>query len=546
MKFKEIIYKRPDIDDFKIKVEGMMEEFGKAESFQQQKNIIDNINSLRNNILTMCTIAELRNYINMSDEEYSKEVDYISEKWPKYEVAQKIFYKGLLSSKYYTEIVNCYGKQFLSIAKTAIKTVTEDVVIDMAKESNLQRKYTKLMAQATIEYNGELKNINQLKKFCMSSHRETRKYASEKKYELLEMCSNDIDEILDELIKVRTRIAKKMGYSSFTKLAYDRLNRVDYCEEDIEKFRNLIVKYILPICKTIIIDEKKRLGVESLKYYDEEISCDTLKIYNVQELKDKFQCVCNKLSEQTKDVYRFMKENELMDLEPRDGKARLAMSTYLCDYKSPFIVANLSGIEDDFRVLAHEFGHAFQMYISNLDNKIPEYILPTKEAAEIASITMEFLVCLHMGNELEDSEEYKNNQIHQVMKWMPYRACIDEFQHCIYNAYNMTKDERKKLWSKLEKKYMPFIDYDHNAFLEQGNFWKQQSHIFTLPFYYIDYALAQICALNIWEVAEKDGGKAWESYMNICKKGGSLSFMELLKIGNISSPFEEETFKKFI
>ena len=545
MKFEDINYKRPDIDGFAKEVSKLLEEFKISKSLDKQKEIIKNINSLRNNVLTMAMVGEFRNLINIKDEEYNEESKYINKKWPVYELTVSNFYKELINSKFYQDIIDTYGEQLMNIAKSSINTVTEDVLGDLELENKLQKDYTKVIASAKIQYKGELRTLSQLKYFCLSEDRIIRKEANEKKYELFGKTSLEIDNILDSLIKVRTKVAEKLGYNSFIELAYARLNRTGYSSKDIESFRNLVVKYIVPLCTKLNIEQQERLQIDCLKYYDDEM--DSIKyeqnnVKDVEWLKDKFEIVCETLSIETKELFEIMKQNNLMNLEAKEGKAKVSMSTYLCDFKYPYIIASLTGIRKDFKTLAHEFGHAFQMYVFNEKNDIPEYILPTKEAAEFSSIAMEFLIWPYLNGIMEEAETYKFNHLKDVVKWIPYRACIDEFQEYIYSKPQITIKERKLKWRQLEEKYMPYLNYDGNKYLEEGNFWQQQSHIFTFPFYYIDYALAQICVLQLWSICEIDKNKAWEVYLDICEKGGSLSFLNLIKSTNISSPFEEETF----
>jgi len=545
MKFEDINYKRPDIDGFAKKVSKLLEEFKFSESFDKQKGIIDNINSLRNNVLTMAMVGESRNLININNEEYNEESKYINKKWSVYELTVSNFYKELINSKFYQDIIDTYGGQLMNIAKSSINIVTEDVLEDLELENKLQKEYTKVIASAKIQYKGELRTFSQLKHFCLSKDRAIRKEANEKKYELFGKISLEIDNILDSLIKVRAKIAEKLGYNSFIELAYARLNRTEYSSRDIESFRDLIVKYIVPLCTKLKIKQQERLQIDCLKYYDDEMDSIEYEQNNVKDLewlKDKLEIVCESLSVETKELFEIMKRNNLMNLEAKEGKAKVSMSTYLCDFKYPYIIASLTGTSEDFKTLAHEFGHAFQMYVFNEKNNIPEYILPTKEAAEFSSIAMEFLIWSYLNEIIEEAETYKLNHLEDVIKWIPYRACIDEFQEYIYSKLQITIEERKLKWRHLEGKYMPYLNYDGNKYLDEGNFWQQQSHIFTFPFYYIDYALAQICVLQLWSICEIDKNKAWKIYLDICKKGGSLSFFDLIKSTNISSPFEEKTF----
>lgn len=159
---------------------------------------------------------------------------------------------------------------------------------------------------------------------------------------------------------------------------------------------------------------------------------------------------------------------------------------------------------------------------------------------EIHSMSMEFFAWPWMEHFFkEDTEKYKFAHLADSILFIPYGVAVDEFQHFVYANPEATPEERKLYWSKLEKRYLPHRKYDGNAYLEAGGFWQRQSHIYQVPFYYIDYTLAQICALQFWKRMNDDQQAAWQDYLNLCQKGGSLSFLELVKVAGLRSPFED-------
>ena len=146
----------------------------------------------------------------------------------------------------------------------------------------------------------------------------------------------------------------------------------------------------------------------------------------------------------------------------------------------------------------------------------------------------------------EESDKYKFSHLSSAIKFIPYGIVVDEFQHHIYENPNMSKEDRKKVWRDLEKKYLPHKDYENCDILERGCWWFKQGHIFKDPFYYIDYTLAQICSLQFWKRMREDFDKGWNDYINICKVGGTKSFLEVIEIGNLKSPFEDGCVKSVI
>ena len=189
--------------------------------------------------------------------------------------------------------------------------------------------------------------------------------------------------------------------------------------------------------------------------------------------------------------------------------------------------------------MTHEAGHAFQVYASR-NIGINEYNWPTYEACEIHSMSMEFFTWpwMHLFFKA-DTNKYKFAHLSNAICFLPYGVAVDEFQHFVYENPEATPKERNKAWKAIEHKYLPHRDYDGNQYLENGGFWQKQSHIYSSPFYYIDYTLAQICAFQFWLKDQKNHRHAWADYLRLCKAGGSKSFLELVKLANLSSPFED-------
>lgn len=247
----------------------------------------------------------------------------------------------------------------------------------------------------------------------------------------------------------------------------------------------------------------------------------------------------DELSKETGEFFRYMNENNLMDLVAKKGKAGGGYCTYIENYKSPYIFSNFNGTSGDIDVLTHEAGHAFQVY-SSRHFEIPEYNWPTYEACEIHSMSMEFFTWPWM--ELffkEDTDKYKFSHLSSGLLFLPYGVSVDEFQHWVYENPEATPAERNQQWRAIERKYLPHKDYDGNAYLEAGGFWQRQGHIYNSPFYYIDYTLAQICAFQFWKRSRENQEEAWNDYARLCKLGGSMPFTELVREANLISPFEE-------
>ncbi len=206
-------------------------------------------------------------------------------------------------------------------------------------------------------------------------------------------------------------------------------------------------------------------------------------------------------------------------------------------YCVPYIFSNFNGTSGDIDVLTHEMGHAFQMYESR-NQPVIEYILPTYEACEIHSMSMEFFAYPWMENFFgKGADNYRTDHLESAIKVLPYITAVDEFQHAVYEQPTLTTEARMALWRDIERVYLPHRDYDGNDFLERGGGWLRQSHIFQVPFYYIDYALAQVCALQFYQRDQVSHRGAWTDYLKLCRAGGSESFLDLVTLANLRSPF---------
>ena len=541
MKFSEYKYVRPEVEVFKPKFEQLLAKFKEASSFEEQGRVMDEIIALRNEYGTMSTLASIRNSIDTTDEFYDKENDYFDTVGPVFQGFSVDFYKELINSKFKKELEEKYGSQLFKLAEMDIKTFSDEVLEELQEENKLVSQYNKLVASAKIEFKGEIRNLSQMAPFKQDKDRSVRKEASEKSNAFFEEHEKEFDEIYDKLVKVRTKIAEKLGYKNFVELAYLRMSRSEYGPKDVAWYRDQVYKHIVPVAVDLRKRQAKRLGIDDFKYYDSPLlfnSGNAVPKGNKDWMVDKARTMYKELSPETHEFFSFMADNELLDLESKKGKQSGGYCTYIPNYRSPFIFANFNGTSGDVDVLTHEAGHAFQVYQSR-DFEVPEYGFPTYEACEIHSMSMEFITWPWMNLFFEDLElKYKFSHLADGLLFIPYGVSVDEFQHFVYENPNATPAERKAKWREIEKKYLPTIDYDGNDFMERGGFWFRQGHIFGSPFYYIDYTLAQVCAYQYWVKFNEDRKTAWEDYLRLCKAGGSKPFLELVKVGNIKNPFE--------
>ena len=542
MKFNEYKYERPNYEEVKKIFLELVEKINIANSYEDQHEYIMELNNLRKHIETMSTLASIRNSINTADEFYDKEKDYWDEYGPLYMELNTDFYKAIVNSKFKEDIKKDYSEQFYKICENALKSFSTEIIGDLQEENKLMSKYTKLLASAKISYKGEELNLPGLYKYMLSDDRSIREESSKLYYNYFADNENEFDNIYDELVKIRHNMAVKLGFNNFVELGYIRMDRTDYTPNMVDNLRKQVLEYIVPLCNELYEKQRKRLKLDKLTYVDENIEF----LDGNAEIKGNSKYIIengikmyNELSKETKEFFDFMLENDLMDLETKHNKSAGGYCTFIPDYKAPFIFSNFNGTSEDMDVLTHEAGHAFQLFMSR-DIEMQEISFPTLDSCEIHSMSMEFITYPWMKLFFkEDTDKYKFAHLCSAIKFLPYGVIVDEFQHIIYGNPNMTKNERKKVWRDLEKKYLPHRDYEDNEILEKGCWWFKQGHIFKDPFYYIDYVLAQICAFQFLKKMNEDREIGWEDYLRICKVGGTESFLQIVNTGNLISPFED-------
>lgn len=549
MKFSEFKYERPDMTKIESAFDELIGQFEAAESAEVQMAILNQISKLRSQIETAENLVHIRHTINTEDAFYDAENDFIDEAMPQYEGMVDKLYKALNDSQYKEALKATYGEHLFNIVGVKMKTFKPEILEDLKAENALASKYVKLRTSAKIMFEGEERNLAQMTPFYESTDRDIRKAAQEAATKFFEENEAEFDRIYDELVKIRHKIALKLGFDNYVELGYLRLSRTDYDHRMVATYRHQVLKDLVPIATKLKERQRKRLGLEVLAYYDEPIaftSGNATPKGSPEWILNNGKKMYEELSKETGVFFNFMRDTDLMDLEAKKGKSGGGYCTFISDYKAPFIFSNFNGTSGDIDVLTHEAGHAFQVYQSR-NYELPEYVWPTLEACEIHSMSMEFLTWPWM--ELffkEDTDKYKFNHLAEALLFIPYGVLVDEFQHYVYENPEVSPADRKAKWAELEQKYLPHRNYEENDFLRRGGYWFRQGHIFQDPFYYIDYTLAQVCAFQFFVKAIHDRDKAWSDYLNLCNKGGSMAFLELLKVANLSNPFESGSLRRIM
>ena len=549
MKFSEMPYKRVDMDEVKRFFLQLIEDSKNAASGEEQFELHKKYYEFIGDIKTNITIGVFRHNVDTTEEFYAKENDYIDETYPLIAQYENEYKKVIFNSPYRAYLEEKIGKVAFKNMELSMKSIDEKILPLMQEENALISKYDKLIASAKIPFDGEEYNISLLRKFLTSGDRDTRKRAWKALSDYFLTVTSDIDDIYDKLVANRTKQAKALGYENFIELGYNRMTRNSYRRKEVENFRKQVKESFVPFVTKIQMARKKQLGVDELKYYDNEMyfsQGNPEPIGTPEEIMKSGLEMYRELSPETAEFFDFMINNELFDVLGRKTKKQGGYMDFLPKYKAPIIFANFNGTSGDVDVITHECGHAFQGYLTRNDEIIEHNDL-TMETAEIHSMSMEYFTYGWMDKFFGDREtDYLKMHLEDSITFIPYGCMVDEFQHIVYEHPEMTPAQRKEAWKELEKTYRPWLDFDNDPFFDEGGFWQKQGHIFWNPFYYIDYVLASVVAMQFKVWMDKDFKEAWEHYLELCKLSVKDFYENELEEVGLKSPFRDGTIENLV
>ena len=550
VRFSEMPYERPDVEGLKAELERAAKRAAEAKDYQEVRSAFFDVQERQKTVDTLYTIAHVRSTMDTTDEYYDREISWMREQMALLTPASIAWEKALTASPFRKELEDEFGKQFFRLLDAELLTADEKIVPEMIREGEICQQYRKSAAQASVEFRGEECNFYGLLKHMESTDREERREAFLAWAGLYEKISPELDAQYTELVGLRDTMARKMGFPTYTEMAYVRRDRFDYTREDAAAFREQIRRVVTPAVTEIRALQRQHLGIDRFCYYDEHLKFaegNALPIGTTAELVNKAQRMYREMSPETGEFFDFMKEYQLFDLETRPGKHMGGYMTRFPAYKAPFIFSNFNGTDADVDVLTHEAGHAFQGYLAMRSIPVSDLCGSTSEINEIHSMSMEHFAYPWMDLFFGDKAgQYRAAHLVGALCTIPYLVSVDEFQHRVYDDPGISAKDRRTVWREIEKKYMPWRDYDGNAFLEEGGFWMQKQHIFLYPFYYIEYALAQICAFQYYGRMKEDRKAAWEDYLRLCRAGGTKGYFKLLETGNLLNPFKPGTVEKSV
>jgi len=499
LKFEDYKYIRPDLEKIIAEIRDLTERLVNAKTVDEAIETYNELNEVISDADSMVSLAHVKNSIDTKDEFYDKEMQFIQENFPKVEEVSVEYIREFVNSKFRKELEEKFGVYLFQKYENYLLTFNPSIIEDLVEEAKVVMEYQKLLSSCSKEWNGEQLNLTQLSKYSQDKDADVRRKAT-----------NLISEVYEE--------------------------------------QKQIVETIVPICNKLREEQRKRIGLDKLTFYDEPIffkSGNPAPHGEKDWMLERAEKMYSELSPETKEFFDFMKRKNLFDLDAKSTKAAGGYCTYLSNWRSPFIFANFNGTTHDVEVLTHEAGHAFQVFSSR--DYIPEYTWPGMESAEIHSMSMEFFTWPWMDLFFEEeADKFRYNHITHALMFLPYGALIDEFQHVVYENPELSSKERRAKYRELEKKYLPHRDYDGIKVLEEGGFWFRQRHVYQMPFYYIDYTLAQVCAFQFWNKDRKDHKTAFADYLRLCKTGGTKPFLQLLDVAKLENPFINGTIKKAV
>lgn len=547
MKFCDFPYVRPDVDAVCTQLANITKSFKNASDINSELDVIAAYRDILVDFNSMKTIASIRHTINTLDEFYAAEDKFFSQNLPRVDKVMVDFGMAVLKSTHIPKIKAKFGDIFITNLEFKAKSMNSELVPLMQEENALVSEYQSFNARAKVVYNGTEYTIPGITSLMNDDDRAVRRAA----YEAFSTfyCSNKAfyDELFDKMVKNRTAQANAMGFKSYTELGYIRRNRNCYTPSDVDIFRKQVVNDIVPVVVEMKKRQAARINIPDMKIYDNDLyfsDGNPKTSLDAKQLMEVGQQVFGDLSPITKEYIDFMMEGEYYDTPSRPGKRVGAYCNYIPAHKAPFVFLNYNGSASEINTYFHEFGHGFNAYCSRSDDF--SVLTPyTLDIAEIHSMTMEFMAQPGYPKFFSptDVKKQKTSHLEHCLEFLAYGTMVDEFQHIMYDKPELTPDGRNAEWLKLEKKYRPFMDFDDIEFYETGRTWQRQQHIFSSPFYYIDYCLAQAIALQFWQIAQTDPALSFSKYVTLVKHGGRKSFTDLVECSELVVPFTDNALK---
>jgi len=459
--------------------------------------------------------------------------------------------KKMIDSTFFNEFNKDQDYQiYFRSVKTALELYREENIAIEAEINEKSQLFGSISAAQTIEHKGETLTMQKASSLLKETDENLRKEIFEKMSTRRSEDIDQLDKLYTDLIERRHQVAVNAGFANYRDYKFQELGRFDYTKEDCLNFHSAIKKQIVPIVKILQQEKLTKLGKDKFKPWDSEVDPDgkqPLKPFkNGKELLSGTINMFRKIDTYFSDCLTTMDEMAYLDLDSKEGKAPGGYNYPLYEIGVPFIFMNAVGAQRDLVTMVHEGGHAVHSFLSR-DLELTGFKSLPSEVAELASMSMELLT-MNLWNEFyaneEDFKRAKKEQLESILKIMPWIAQIDEFQHWVYENPQHSVAERHAKWMLISKEYGTGLT-DWTSYEEvQATAWQRQMHLFEVPFYYIEYAIAQLGALGVWKNSMTDFPKAIEDYKNALRLGYTKPIPEIYAMAGIKFDFTEEYLKE--
>ena len=488
-------------------------------------------------------LVHLRFAQNTADPEAKADREYADALSPEAADLETAFKRRLLALKDRDGLRRAAGTHAVRLWETDVTAFDPAIKPDLEAESRLSARYAEILSSAQLSIGGQTVNLSGLAPFAEDPDRAVRHEAERVRWDFFAAHGAELDQIYHDLVRLRHGMARKLGFETYTPLGYRRMRRVDYGPAEVALYREQVVTHVVPLVARILEQRRAANGWDKLRFWDEALidpAGNPKPAGGHDFLVAQARTMFDEMDPALGGFYRAMEEGGFLDLRNRPGKRGGGFCTSFPTAGMPFIFANFTGTHHDIGVFTHEMGHAFQNYRSR-DLPNIDYLWPTMESAEIHSMSLEFLTYPWMGLLVGDDAAERFRRMHLIgaLAFLPYGVCVDHFQHEVYANPEATPDERHAIWARLERHYMPWTDHGDLAWPAKGGRWQAKGHIYSSPFYYIDYTLAQCCAMQFWSRARRDPAGAFASYRGLCDLGGSAAFQDLVRAAGLISPFAD-------
>ncbi len=413
--------------------------------------------------------------------------------------------------------------------------------------SELTQQYQKMVGAMTVPWRGVDRTPAQMAPLLEEPDRATRAEAW-LLVALRRLRDKDrMDDLFDDLHKLRVEIGREAGFPSFTDYSYRNRERFDYGVKEAEAFQNAVADCVVPLTRTIQASRRQRLGIETLRPWD--LGVDPLNRPPLRPFKEEAQLasgvesILDAVDGELADQFRYMMRASLLDLTNRKGKAPGGYQTTFEEDRVPFIFMNAVGLDGDLRTLLHECGHAFHALASRA-NEPAAYRESPMEFCEVASMSMELLGARQLEAFYDEADTMRSYRqlLEGIVLILPWIAQVDAFQHAIYAHETPSRERRREDWKALTARFGADVDWSGLEEIRDHS-WHRQLHIFLYPFYYIEYGIAQLGALQVWRAYRHDPAKAVAAYKQALALGGSRTLPELFEAAGGKFDFSEKTIK---